>query len=81
MGFFSNLFGKSTKDIERICDVDINRYIGTWYEIARFPHPFEKDLEYVTATYNLLNDEHRSNKLGGKKRSKKEYKRHCIYSR
>lgn len=33
--------------------LDINRYLGTWYEIARFPHSFEKDLVGVTATYSL----------------------------
>jgi apolipoprotein D and lipocalin family protein len=33
--------------------VDLQRYAGTWYEIARFPHRFEKDLVGVTATYNL----------------------------
>lgn len=57
MGIFNSIFGKSTKDILPICDVDIKRYLGTWYEVARFPHPFEKDLEFVTATYNLLSDE------------------------
>jgi len=34
-------------------NVDIKRYAGTWYEIARFPHSFEKDLVGVTATYTL----------------------------
>jgi lipocalin len=72
MGFFSGLFGKSTKDIPRICDVDINRYIGIWYEIARFPHPFEKDLEYVTATYNILNDDQIEVINSGVKRGEKK---------
>lgn len=35
---------------------DLNRYLGTWYEIARFNHSFEKGLEGVTATYSLRND-------------------------
>jgi len=35
---------------------DLNRYIGTWYELARFPHSFEKDLVGVTATYSLRDD-------------------------
>lgn len=34
-----------------VCDVDLERYLGTWYEIARYPHKFEKGLEQVTATY------------------------------
>jgi lipocalin len=28
-------------------------YAGKWYEIARLPHRFEKDLTHVTATYSL----------------------------
>jgi apolipoprotein D and lipocalin family protein len=35
---------------------DLNRYLGTWYEIARFPHSFENDLVGVTATYSLRPD-------------------------
>ncbi|MBK9291533.1 MAG: lipocalin family protein [Bacteroidetes bacterium] len=34
--------------------VDLNRYAGTWYEIARFPHRFERNLTGVTATYTLM---------------------------
>ena len=36
--------------------LDLNRYLGTWYEIARFPHSFEKNLVGVTATYSLRDD-------------------------
>lgn len=36
-----------------IKDFDLNKYLGTWYEIARFPHSFERDLIGVTATYSL----------------------------
>lgn len=36
--------------------VDINRYLGKWYEIARFPHRFEKDLIGTTANYALRED-------------------------
>lgn len=36
--------------------LDLNRYLGTWYEIARFPHTFEKNLVGVTATYSLRDD-------------------------
>ncbi len=34
-------------------DFEIDRYLGTWYEIARLPHSFEKNLDFVTATYTL----------------------------
>jgi apolipoprotein D and lipocalin family protein len=37
-------------------DFELNKYLGTWYEIARFPHSFEKDLIGVTATYSLKDD-------------------------
>jgi len=36
--------------------VDLNRYAGTWYEIARLPFYFERDLKNTTATYTLRED-------------------------
>lgn len=35
---------------------DAKRYLGTWYEIARFDHRFERGLEKVTATYSQRDD-------------------------
>lgn len=43
-------------DQTTVKELDLNRYMGTWYEIARFPHSFEKDLVGVTATYSLRDD-------------------------
>ena len=37
-------------------EFDINRYLGTWYEIARLDHSFERDLDRVTANYSLRDD-------------------------
>jgi apolipoprotein D and lipocalin family protein len=37
--------------------VDLNRYLGTWYEIARFPNRFEKGCTHVTATYAMNPDD------------------------
>ncbi|MBN1649693.1 MAG: lipocalin family protein [Bacteroidales bacterium] len=37
-------------------ELDLNKYLGTWYEIARFDHRFERGLEGVTATYSLRED-------------------------
>ncbi|TGE18905.1 lipocalin family protein [Hymenobacter elongatus] len=34
--------------------VDVHRYMGLWYEIARLPTRFEKGCEHVTARYRLL---------------------------
>jgi lipocalin len=42
-----------TKLLPPVEGVDINRYLGVWYEIARLPHRFEKDLVGATATYTL----------------------------
>jgi apolipoprotein D and lipocalin family protein len=36
--------------------VDIDRYLGQWYEIARFPNRFEAGCTNVTATYALRKD-------------------------
>jgi len=35
---------------------ELNKYLGTWYEIARFDHSFERGLQGVTATYSLMSD-------------------------
>ena len=36
--------------------LDLERYVGRWYEIARFAHGFEKKLVGVTAQYSLRPD-------------------------
>ncbi|MEO1137660.1 MAG: lipocalin family protein [Pseudomonadota bacterium] len=36
--------------------VDTERYLGKWYEIARFPNQFEKNCEGVTAEYARRDD-------------------------
>lgn len=37
-------------------DFDISRYLGKWYEIARYDHFFERGLVGVTADYSLRSD-------------------------
>lgn len=41
------------KNAQPIQDFDINKYLGNWYEIARFDFRFEKDLDNVMAQYSL----------------------------
>lgn len=41
------------RELSTVEEVDINKYIGTWYEIARLPNRFEKGLECVSATYSI----------------------------
>jgi apolipoprotein D and lipocalin family protein len=36
--------------------VDVKRYMGLWYEVARLPTRFEKDCQHVTAEYRLMPD-------------------------
>ena len=35
---------------------EIDRYLGTWYEIARLDHRFERGLSAVTAHYSMRDD-------------------------
>ena len=42
--------------ITPVGDLDIDRYLGTWYEIARLDHSFERGLEKVTAQYTRRED-------------------------
>lgn len=44
------------KGTHPIPELDLQRYLGTWYEIARFDHRFERGLECVTAQYSLRDD-------------------------
>jgi apolipoprotein D and lipocalin family protein len=37
-------------------DFELERYLGTWYEIARLDHRFERGLSNVTATYTPRDD-------------------------
>ena len=43
-------------DFQPVTGFELDRYLGTWYEIARFPHRFEKELVNVTANYSLRDD-------------------------
>jgi len=35
---------------------ELQRYLGTWYEIARLDHSFERGLSQVTAEYSMRSD-------------------------
>jgi apolipoprotein D and lipocalin family protein len=41
-------------DLPVVKSIDLNKYAGKWYEIARLPNKFEEGLECVTANYTLL---------------------------
>ena len=42
--------------VTQVTGFDSNRYLGTWHEIARLDHSFERNLERVTATYAANED-------------------------
>ncbi|MDD2538630.1 MAG: lipocalin family protein [Bacteroidales bacterium] len=37
-------------------ELDLDRYLGKWYEIARFDHSFERGLVGATANYSITED-------------------------
>jgi apolipoprotein D and lipocalin family protein len=44
----------ANKHLDVVQVVDIQKYSGKWYEIARLPNKFEKGLECVSANYTLI---------------------------
>ena len=47
---------KPTVDNSVVNNFDLNRFLGSWYEIARFDHKFERGMEQTKATYILRED-------------------------
>ena len=39
-----------------VSTLDLDRYLGSWYEIARFDHSFERGVEEAKAVYTLNRD-------------------------
>jgi len=44
------------ENVNPVDGFDVYRYLGTWYEIGRLDHSFERGLEKVTAHYRLRED-------------------------
>jgi len=42
--------------LKTVSHVDLNRYKGTWHEIARYPNRFQRDCYGSRATYSLRDD-------------------------
>lgn len=42
--------------VQPVTGFDAQRYLGTWYEIARLDHPFERGMSRVTAEYTQRDD-------------------------
>lgn len=48
--------GKDLPLLPTVAQVDLARYMGTWYEIASYPHRFQKGCVASRADYQLLDD-------------------------
>lgn len=55
LGFCTTTFCQ-TIDNSTITVFDLDRYLGKWYEIARYDHAFERNLVGTTAEYSLRDD-------------------------
>lgn len=61
---FMGLFGCTPCNGEKGVEIDnstvnsfnLNRFLGRWYEIARYDHRFERGMTHVTADYSLRED-------------------------
>ena len=61
MAFFTSLCflagcSYSEPQIPAVSELDVEKYMGKWYEYARLPNRFEKDMTNVTAFYTLNPD-------------------------
>lgn len=59
--FFSRVLSwltgkKQTVDNSVVRELELNRFLGTWYEVARFNHFFERGIEQTKANYELRDD-------------------------
>ena len=53
---FTTQSAQATIFPEVVPNLDLNRYLGTWYEIASTKPIFQRDCVCVTANYNLRDD-------------------------
>ena len=44
------------KSVTPVTGFELNKYLGTWYEVARLDHSFERGLSQITAQYSLRED-------------------------
>lgn len=56
VGLFAACDASTKVDNSTVKSVDLNRYLGSWYEIAKYDHYFERDLDYAMARYTLRDD-------------------------
>ncbi|WP_035477379.1 lipocalin family protein [Aliagarivorans taiwanensis] len=57
----ASLFGLTAclgmpNSVKPVTDFELDNYLGTWYEVARLDHSFERGLSQVSAEYSLRDD-------------------------
>lgn len=72
MFVFSNCQAQVVDNIP-VSNVNLQKYLGRWYELARYDHSFERGVEYATANYGMRSDGKIEVINGGMKKDK--YKR------
>lgn len=55
-GFTGCRSARQSVDLTPVDGVDLPRYLGEWYEIARFDHWFERAMTRTKATYTMRED-------------------------
>ena len=56
LGLFTSCTTLHRVNNETVESFDLNRYLGQWYEIARFNHIFERGMDHNKAEYTLCDD-------------------------
>ncbi|MDN3651936.1 lipocalin family protein [Thalassotalea ponticola] len=44
------------ENVKPVDNFDLSKYLGTWYEIARLDHSFERNMNQVSANYAIADD-------------------------
>ena len=60
IGLILSMFGCGSSNyapLDVVDKVDVNRYIGKWYEIALLPNRFERGCNCTTAEYSVIDSE------------------------
>lgn len=57
IGIAALAIATKNKPLKTVGHVELGKYLGKWYEIAKFPQNFEKGCTNVTAEYSLRDDE------------------------
>ena len=56
LSIYTAAIAQKAVDNSTITSFNLDRYLGKWYEIARYDHSFERDLVGCTAEYTLRDD-------------------------